>query len=82
MLGHFAGYDSEARNRPPLPCPYEIGDTIRFKPAAYSTGVAGFGAELDVLVTGTVIQIHEEHRWYRVSWEMRPGCTGHETFKF
>lgn len=32
-------------------------------------------------ITGTVIQIHEEHRWYRVEYEL-PGCIGHECFKF
>lgn len=54
---------------------------MRFKPAAFSTGVAGFGSDLNVRVDGTVIQVHEEHRWYRVEYKM-PGCIGHETFKF
>ena len=32
-------------------------------------------------VLGTVIYINEEHRFYRVRYEL-PGCIGHENFKF
>lgn len=81
-LGHFAGYRSAAKELPPQPCPYAVGDRVRFKPAAFSCGVAGFGGELNVRVEGTVIRVHEDHRWYRVSWEYSPGCTGYETFKY
>lgn len=60
----------------------QIGDKVRFKPSAYFTGVANFsGSELDVWVTGTVIYINEAHRYYRVAYE-KPGCIGHECFKF
>lgn len=81
-IGHFAGYYSAARELPPQPCPYAVGDTVRFVPSANKGASAGFGGELRVQVTATVIQIHEDHRWYRTAWEMCPGCTGHETFKF
>ena len=63
-------------------CPYELGDKVRFVPAANKGASAGFGGELRVEVTATVVQIHAEHRWYRTAWEMCPGCIGHETFKF
>lgn len=67
----------------PLPseCPYEVGDRIRFKPSAYSDGVAPFGEDLDVTVLGTVERVHEAHRWYRMTW---PGPQGpmYECFKF
>lgn len=60
----------------------QIGDKIRFKPSAYFTGVANFGgSELDVWVTGTVIYINAEHRYFRCEYPM-PGCIGHECFKF
>lgn len=60
----------------------ELGDKIRFKPTAYFTGVANFGgSELDIYVTGTVIYINEEHRYYRVQYET-PCCIGHECFKY
>lgn len=66
----------------PTPCPYEIGDKIRFRPAAFArTRGDDLGWEIPVEVTGTVIQIHEEHRWYRVEYTM-PGCIGRECFKF
>ena len=32
-------------------------------------------------VTGTVVLVHEEHRWIRVEYETRSG-TLHECFKF
>lgn len=41
----------------------------------------GFGVMLDVKVTGTVVQIHEDHRWYRAAYESPQG-TRYETFKF
>ena len=81
ILGSFAGYgvrDPEGAGSAP---PVELGDCKRFKPAAYATGVAGFGAELNVTVTGTVVQIHREHRWYRVRYE-HPYGIGYECFKF
>ena len=66
----------------PTPCPYEIGDEIRFRPAAFArTRGEDGGYEIPIEVTGTVIQIHEEHRWYRVEYTM-PGCIGRECFKF
>lgn len=59
----------------------EIGDKIRFVPAANYDHSAGFGEILRNAVTGTVVQIHEAHQWYRVAYPM-PGCIGHECFKF
>ena len=62
-------------------CPYEVGDKVRFRPAGFINSRDGSGPDFPVEVTGTVIQIHEEHRWYRVEFAL-PGCIGHETFKF
>ena len=81
FLGKFAGYEPLDPGGAPAAAPVEIGDPKRFKPAAYATGVAGFGADLDVYVTGTVVQIHEEHRWYRVRYTTPQGAA-YETFKF
>lgn len=35
-------------------------------------------------VIGTVVQIHEAKRWYRVAYQMgsKPGCIGYECFKY
>ena len=63
-----------------MSCPYEIGDKFRFKPGAYMDSLKGFGVMLDVKVTGTVVQIHEDHRWYRAAYETPQG-TRYETFK-
>ena len=62
----------------------ELGDKIRFIPAANFGKSAGFEGVLRKEVTGTVVQIHEEHRWYRVEFILgdTPGCIGHECFKF
>jgi len=62
-------------------CPYEIDDQVKFKPAAYAESTASFGGALDVKVIGTVVQIHEAHRWYRAAYETPQG-TRHECFKF
>ena len=59
-----------------------VGDTVRFVPAANRGATAGFSGELNVRVEATVVLIHEDHRWYRTAWEICPGCTGHEYFKF
>lgn len=60
----------------------EIGEKIRFKPAAwmfhpehYTVTCAGYE------VTGTVVQINAEHRWFRVEFPCG-NTTGHECFRF
>lgn len=63
------------------PCPYEIGDQVKFKPSAYGDSTTGFGGELNVEAVGTVKQISDAHRWYRASYETPQG-TRYETFKF
>lgn len=63
------------------PCPYKIGDQVKFKPSAYAESTTGFGGALNVEVVGTVVQINEPHRWYRASYETPQGA-GSETFKF
>jgi hypothetical protein len=54
---------------------------VRFVPSAFKGASAGFGGELRVKLTGTVVQVHEEHRWYRVAYDTPCGVQ-HETFKF
>lgn len=61
--------------------PYEIGDKFRFIPTCNAENTNGFGEILRVDVTGTVVQVHEEHRWYRASYDTPQGVQ-HETFKF
>ncbi len=70
---------------PPDPEPPEIGSRVRFLPTAF---VGGEGKDkfkaMREKVTGTVVYVHPEHRWYRVEFEMgtRRPCIGHECFKF
>ena len=68
--------------KPDPVCPVEIGQEIRFKPAAYFNGTSGLVTELDVIVTATVIQIHAEHRWYRAEWRTPGGRILRESFKY
>ena len=75
------GYAGSSPDQGHQACPHEIGDKIRFKPAAFYRTKEEPMFEIPVEVTGTVIQIHEEHRWYRVQYTM-PGCIGYECFKF
>ena len=59
----------------------ELGDVVTFVPAPnYAT--LSEDIMLRRKVTGTVIQIHEEHRWYRVAYPLNARCIGHECFKF
>lgn len=61
-------------------CPHEIGDRITFIPSH----AAACLPELQLRerrVTGTVVQIHAEHRWYRVAYPL-DGRLCHECFKF
>lgn len=57
----------------------EIGDYYRFVPAANTDHSSGFPDQLQVKVTGTVVFIHEEHRWFRVAWKAG-GTMQHECF--
>lgn len=80
VLGFFAvGTRWET---PTAECPVQIGDVIRFKPAAYFNGSSGLVTELDVIVTATVIQIHAGHRWYRAEWRTPGGRILRESFKY
>lgn len=58
-----------------------LGDVVKFKPCANVDKSAGFGEVLGVQVTGVIVQIHAEHRWYRAAYEMPTG-TRYECFKF
>lgn len=59
----------------------EVGDKWRFMPAANYDHSAGFGDVLRREVTGTVVEVNAEHRWFRVEY-LRGGVTGYECFKF
>ncbi len=61
-----------------------IGDKVRFIPSCNYDNSAGFGGILMTPVTGTIVQIHADHRWYRVEYIMgdNPGCIGYECFKY
>lgn len=59
----------------------EIGDKFRFIPCANTDHSAGFSDVLLKEVTGTIVQIHEEHRWFRCAYE-RGTLRGFECFKY
>lgn len=47
--------------------PVNVGDKVRFNPFK-GIHVSGFAASKDTIVTGTVIEVHEEHRWFAVEY--------------
>ena len=64
----------------------EIGSSYRFLPACFQIQSGNpmslpFQAPDSLYVTGTVVQVHEENRWFRVEYENRNGKM-HECFKF
>ena len=58
-----------------------VGDKLRFIPAANYDHSAGFGEILLQEVTGTVVEVNSEHRWFRVAYQ-RGDTAGYECFKF
>ena len=62
----------------------QLGDRVRFIPSANFDRIGGFPEILKAEVTGTIVFIHQEHRWYRVKYIMgsRSGCIGYECFKY
>lgn len=62
----------------------KIGARVRFIPCACYVGEAGLTDHIMVERIGTVVYIHEAHRWYCVEYLMggMPDCIGHESFKF
>lgn len=64
----------------------EIGSSWRFLPACFQIQSGNpmalpFQTPDSLYVTGTVVQVHEDHRWFRVEYENRNGKM-HECFKF
>lgn len=57
---------------------------MTFMPGCNLDHSSGFDGQLRQKVTGTVVQIHEEHRWVRVQFTLneKRGCIAHECFKF
>ena len=60
----------------------EVGDKVKFTPAAYLGKSDGFCEDLTIEVTGEIVQVNEARRWYRVRYEVRPDCIRFETFKY
>lgn len=61
----------------------KVGDKIRFQPAAWLNlggGREWGGKILPDKVTGTVTEVYEEHRWFRVEYEVH-GRLYYEGFK-
>lgn len=62
----------------------EVGDRYSFVPQAFfnfDPAAAAKWMSTPGMITGTVVQIHREHRWFRVRAEI-PGGILHECFKF
>ena len=49
--------------------PVNIGDKVRFNPFK-GVHISGFCMDEKCVVTGTVIEIHNEHRWFEVEYEL------------
>ena len=65
---------------------YKVGDKITFNPTAYSSGDNGSTTAKDRIgkekVTGTIVQVNRQHRWYRVAYQTEFYGIQHECFKF
>ena len=62
----------------------KLGDKFTFTPSANLDNSAGFHGILRRMVVGTVVEIHDEHRWFRVAFtagELTP-TVFYECFKF
>ena len=60
----------------------EIGEKKRFIPSGFSDYKDPAALSAVIEVTGTVVEIHEEHRWYRVEYFVRERGPYYECFKF
>lgn len=64
----------------------EIGDSYTFEPEAFTDKTSSSNIPTPVnphpKVTGRVIQIHREHRWFRVEYDGGRSGVLHECFKF
>lgn len=64
----------------------KIGDKFKFIPTAWERPNNGSEAarlrRQTEWVMGTVVQIHEKHRWYRVEYELKYAGKQSECFKF
>lgn len=64
----------------------EAGDRKTWVPAAFqqehTQGVQSIRPVEDPSVTGTVVYVHPEHRWYRVRFRLPDGTPAYECFKF
>lgn len=64
----------------------QVGDSRTFIPASFTEShcvtLAGIDPALAAPVTGTVVQVSEERRWYRVRYTAADGSVQHECFKF
>jgi hypothetical protein len=60
--------------------PVEIGDKVRFNPFQ-GIHISGFCADKRTRVIGTVIEIHNEHRWFAVEY-MLGGVKQRTSFNF
>ena len=59
----------------------EPGDKFRFIPCANYDHSAGFGEILLREITGTIVEVSAERRWFRVEYQ-RGSVIGYECFKF
>lgn len=66
----------------------EVGDKIKFIPTAYIDPGGGNGtqafkeAKMRSVVEGTVVEVNEKHRWYRLAYQPEYDRLQHECFKF
>lgn len=60
--------------------PVEIGDKVKFNPFK-GIHISGFAASKETIVKGTVIEIHNDHHWFAVEYEL-DGVKQRTSFNF
>ena len=64
----------------------KVGDLRTFVPSSFdaehSMSVQTIRPDTPVTVTGTVVEVHEDHRWCRVRYTLPSGGTAHECFTY
>ncbi len=59
----------------------QVGEKFHFIPAANYDHSAGFGEILLRELTGTIVEVSAERRWFRVEYQ-RGRVIGYECFKY
>ena len=59
----------------------KVGYKVIFNPFK-GVNVSGFSNKIHRNVTGKVVEVHEDHQWFGVEYELAEGVTMRTSFKF